>query len=60
MFRWKRTESGDVIKKDGRPMLQFIAIERSDSGEWAIPGVSEIIVFSQMVRELSMYVIYPR
>lgn len=38
--RWKRDESHDVefhsVTK--KPILQFIAIQRRDTGEWAIPG----------------------
>ncbi|XP_050350488.1 ADP-ribose pyrophosphatase, mitochondrial isoform X2 [Nymphalis io] len=30
--RWKHTE------KDKKPILQFIAIKRRDTGEWALPG----------------------
>ena len=41
-YRWKKDENGKVIedKSSGKPLLQFIAIIRGDSGEWAIPGVS--------------------
>ena len=28
------------MKKDDKPILEFIAIKRRDCGEWAIPGVS--------------------
>lgn len=38
--RWKRSCGGDKILKDGKPVLQFVAVERKDNGEWAIPGVS--------------------
>lgn len=38
--RWKRDESHDIklhsVTK--KPILQFIAIQRRDTGEWAIPG----------------------
>ena len=39
--RWKRDESGRKIvsSESGKPQLQFIAIQRRDSGEWALPGV---------------------
>lgn len=26
--------------KDGKPVLEFVAIKRKDTGSWAIPGVS--------------------
>ena len=40
-FRWKRDPNGHIINNLGttKPILQFICIQRSDSGEWAIPGV---------------------
>jgi ADP-ribose pyrophosphatase len=39
--RWKRDGRGNMMKhgSSGRPILQFVAIQRRDSGEWAIPGV---------------------
>ena len=41
--RWKRDDEGQIIKDGdgGKQVLQFVAIVRGDSGEWAIPGVSE-------------------
>ncbi|KFM81109.1 ADP-ribose pyrophosphatase, mitochondrial, partial [Stegodyphus mimosarum] len=38
--RWKRVSSDSSIvkSKSGLPILQFIAIQRKDCGEWAIPG----------------------
>jgi len=39
--RWKRDpDSGEVITspKNGRQILQFVGIQRRDTGEWAIPG----------------------
>ncbi|XP_035691921.1 ADP-ribose pyrophosphatase, mitochondrial-like [Branchiostoma floridae] len=38
--RWKVSSSGQVEKhpKSGDPILQFVAIKRGDTGEWAIPG----------------------
>ena len=38
--RWRRNEAGKIKKhKDSnKPILQFIAIKRRDSGEWALPG----------------------
>jgi len=38
--RWK-TDAGGVIEKhpnSRKPILQFVSIQRKDSGEWAIPG----------------------
>lgn len=38
--RWKRNATGtpEINKDTKKPILQFVAIERRDSGEWAIPG----------------------
>eukprot|EP01130_Rhizamoeba_saxonica_P001723 TRINITY_DN11583_c0_g1_i1.p1 TRINITY_DN11583_c0_g1~~TRINITY_DN11583_c0_g1_i1.p1 ORF type:complete len:288 (-),score=79.00 TRINITY_DN11583_c0_g1_i1:62-892(-) len=36
--RWKRDEKGEIISKDGKPVLQFVAIHRNDGGGWALPG----------------------
>lgn len=38
--RWKRDDTGvvEVDRSTGKRILQFIAIQRRDSGEWAIPG----------------------
>ena len=33
-------ESGAKVMRDGKPVLQFVAIKRKDTGEWALPGVS--------------------
>lgn len=38
--RWKRNGTGalEIDRKSEKPILQFVAIERKDSKEWAIPG----------------------
>lgn len=37
--RWKTTENKHVFHKTSKkPILQFVAIQRKDSGEWALPG----------------------
>lgn len=38
--RWKQTASKEleINKCSNKPILQFVAIQRRDSGEWAIPG----------------------
>ncbi|XP_050437215.1 ADP-ribose pyrophosphatase, mitochondrial isoform X2 [Adelges cooleyi] len=37
--RWKKIHSQQILHTDtGQPVLQFIAIQRKDSREWAIPG----------------------
>lgn len=37
--RWKMTGNDQVkFPPDNKPVLQFVAIQRRDTGEWAIPG----------------------
>ena len=38
--RWARDSTTSITrnKDTGKPILQFVAIQRNDSGEWAIPG----------------------
>ncbi|XP_027203626.2 LOW QUALITY PROTEIN: ADP-ribose pyrophosphatase, mitochondrial [Dermatophagoides pteronyssinus] len=38
--RWKRDDSNKIIKHkvSGKPIMQFVAIQRKDVLEWAIPG----------------------
>lgn len=38
--RWKRNSTGalEIDRKTEKPILQFVAIERRDSKNWAIPG----------------------
>lgn len=36
--RFKRDSTGKVEERDGKPILEFVAIQRRDCQEWAIPG----------------------
>ena len=36
--RWKRDSNGDLVLRDGKRVLQFVSIQRRDTGDWAIPG----------------------
>lgn len=37
--RWRRYSNGVImLDKDGRGILEFVAVQRKDNGEWAIPG----------------------
>ena len=38
--RWQRRDNGDIVTQEssGRPVLEFVSIQRRDTGEWAIPG----------------------
>lgn len=37
--RWKKSKNEHVFHtKSNKPILQFVAIQRQDSGEWALPG----------------------
>jgi len=51
--RFQRDKKGEVVKdSQGRPILEFIAIQRRDNGEWAIPGgmVDKEEVVTQTIR----------
>lgn len=37
--RWKRNSAG-VLTDRGKKVLEFVAIQRKDNDQWAIPGVS--------------------
>ncbi|XP_031748827.1 ADP-ribose pyrophosphatase, mitochondrial isoform X4 [Xenopus tropicalis] len=39
--RWKQDSDGRRVtdKGTGKPILQFVAIQRKDCGQWAIPGI---------------------
>ena len=39
--RWKVDSEGKRVMGHGKPCLEFVAIKRRDTGEWAIPGVRE-------------------
>ncbi|KAL5103459.1 ADP-ribose pyrophosphatase mitochondrial [Taenia crassiceps] len=56
--RWKVDDNGAKIieTQSGKPVLQFVAIKRKDSGEWALPGGMVDPgeeVFSALKREFS-------
>jgi len=36
--RWKKDGGGNTMTRDGMGILEFVAIKRNDTGEWAIPG----------------------
>ncbi|KAL5255510.1 hypothetical protein ACHWQZ_G010918 [Mnemiopsis leidyi] len=36
--RWHRNKHGEIVKIDGLPVLEFVAIFRPSFNEWAIPG----------------------
>ena len=42
MTRWRRLDNGTGEKKvdetSGKPVLEFVCIQRRDTGVWAIPG----------------------
>ena len=40
VYRWKRDrKTGEIMKVAGKKKLEFLAIQRTDNKEWAIPGV---------------------
>ncbi|XP_062614395.1 transient receptor potential cation channel subfamily M member-like 2 isoform X2 [Saccostrea cucullata] len=36
--RWKRNDKGEVVMKEGKKVLEFVAIFRKDNDLWSIPG----------------------
>ncbi|XP_076473042.1 ADP-ribose pyrophosphatase, mitochondrial-like [Babylonia areolata] len=36
--RWKRDSQGKIQEKSGRRVAQFVAVQRRDTKDWAIPG----------------------
>ena len=38
--RWQRDGKGEKVMMAGKPVLEFVAIKRKDTGDWAIPGVN--------------------
>jgi ADP-ribose pyrophosphatase len=40
--RWKRDKNGNIVTKNGKKVMEFVAIKRRDCGAWAIPGVKQI------------------
>jgi hypothetical protein len=48
-LRWKRRNDGTKIfdKINKKPILQFVGIQRRDSGKWALPGVNYKILFDR-------------
>eukprot|EP00731_Ephydatia_muelleri_P023488 Em0015g1071a len=36
--RWMRTADGKIATREGKGVLEFVAIKRKDTGTWAIPG----------------------
>ena len=38
-FRWKQGEGGKILQKEGKNILEFVAIKSLNGLEWAIPEV---------------------
>jgi ADP-ribose pyrophosphatase len=36
--RFARDSAGNILHKDGNPIIECVLIKRADNGEWAIPG----------------------
>jgi len=43
--RWAVDERGEKITKNNKYVLEFVAIQRRDNGQWAIPG-GEYCIYS--------------
>ena len=45
LTRWKRTADGSIMTDEtGKRVLEFVAIQRRDNSQWAIPGVGNKIL----------------
>ena len=38
-FRWKRTPDGTLVERFDKRVLEFVALQRRDTLEWALPEV---------------------
>ncbi|XP_052244809.1 transient receptor potential cation channel subfamily M member-like 2 isoform X3 [Dreissena polymorpha] len=36
--RWKMDEGGNRVVQEGKPVLEFVAVLRTDNQQWALPG----------------------
>nr|XP_050853132.1 ADP-ribose pyrophosphatase, mitochondrial isoform X3 [Vespula vulgaris] len=55
--RWKR-DSNDALeinKTTNKPILQFVAIQRRDCKEWAIPGENDIAKRNEMETNMNLF-----
>jgi len=55
--RWKRDDAGRRVshRASDKPILQFVSIQRKDSGEWAVPGVCDVLYLSKLaIRRLGI------
>ena len=46
--RWKMDEFGNFVLVDEKKVLEFIAVKRNDTGDWAIPGVREFLLYFKL------------
>jgi hypothetical protein len=53
--RWKRDAGNKPVYMEGKKVLEFVAVERTDSKQWALPGVS-MINHRYFFHEASSYV----
>ena len=44
-FRWRKTADGMKSEDNGLMVLEFIAIQRKDNQQWAIPGVCRVPIW---------------
>ena len=42
--KYERDAQGNIVLKDDKPVLLFVAVCRNDTGDWAIPGVSDVLL----------------
>jgi len=50
-FSWKRDANGSIIYRRmnandlSKPVLEFVAIQRHDTKQWALPGVRNFYIY---------------
>lgn len=42
--RWMM-QNGEKVMKGGKPMIEFVAVQRQDNQQWALPGVGDTNTF---------------
>lgn len=38
-------QNGEKVMKGGKPMIEFVAVQRQDNQQWAVPGVGDTNTF---------------
>ena len=49
------TPEGNIEMKNGKPVLEFVAVMRLDNQMWAFPGVSDLLLFGIDFKFMDFY-----